>query len=159
MAGAIVAIVVVVFLLILVARTVRIVPQARAGIVERLGRAQRLGHLARRCGRHHAVAAAIAGDRRRRCGRGTGRARRDGGWGGGRGAADAGIGRCLAQLVAALTAQDRDAALLRSGGAGKQRAGQQDEGAISVLHARNRRHLNTASQWQVAHLAAMQGGA
>jgi len=38
MAGAIVAIVVVVFLLILFARTVRIIPQARAGIVERLGR-------------------------------------------------------------------------------------------------------------------------
>ncbi|MFL5829749.1 MAG: SPFH domain-containing protein, partial [Solirubrobacteraceae bacterium] len=41
MAGAIVAIVVVVFLLILFARTVRIVPQARAGIVERLGRYHR----------------------------------------------------------------------------------------------------------------------
>src|SRR5205814_9905178 len=38
MAGAIVAIVVVVFLLILFARTIRIVPQARAGVVERLGR-------------------------------------------------------------------------------------------------------------------------
>src|SRR5881275_931314 len=41
MAGAIVAIVVVVFLLILFARTVRIVPQARAGVVERLGRYHR----------------------------------------------------------------------------------------------------------------------
>src|ERR671924_2015032 len=41
MAGAIVAIVVVVFLLIMFARTVRIVPQARAGIVERLGRYHR----------------------------------------------------------------------------------------------------------------------
>ena len=41
MAGAIVAIVVVVFLLILFARTVRIIPQARAGIVERLGRYSR----------------------------------------------------------------------------------------------------------------------
>src|SRR5437588_806263 len=41
MAGAIVAIVVVVFLLIMFARTVRIVPQARAGVVERLGRYQR----------------------------------------------------------------------------------------------------------------------
>jgi regulator of protease activity HflC (stomatin/prohibitin superfamily) len=41
MAGAIVAIVVVVFLLIAFARTVRIVPQARAGIVERLGRYNR----------------------------------------------------------------------------------------------------------------------
>src|SRR5438270_12874044 len=41
MAGAIVAIVVVVFLLVLFARTVRIVPQARAGVVERLGRFQR----------------------------------------------------------------------------------------------------------------------
>jgi regulator of protease activity HflC (stomatin/prohibitin superfamily) len=41
MAGVIVAIVVVVFLLILFARTVRIVPQARAGIVERLGRYNR----------------------------------------------------------------------------------------------------------------------
>jgi regulator of protease activity HflC (stomatin/prohibitin superfamily) len=41
MAGGIVAIVVVVFLLVLFARTVRIVPQARAGIVERLGRYQR----------------------------------------------------------------------------------------------------------------------
>ena len=41
MAGAIVAIVVVVFLLIMFARTVRIVPQARAGIVERLGRYNR----------------------------------------------------------------------------------------------------------------------
>ena len=41
MAGAIVAIVVVVFLLILFSRTVRIVPQARAGVVERLGRYQR----------------------------------------------------------------------------------------------------------------------
>src|SRR5919201_982103 len=38
MAGAIVAAVVVVFLLILFARTIRIIPQARAGIVERLGR-------------------------------------------------------------------------------------------------------------------------
>src|SRR5579859_4936329 len=41
MAAAIVAIVVVVVLLILAARTVRIVPQARAGIVERLGRYNR----------------------------------------------------------------------------------------------------------------------
>src|SRR5690242_14643905 len=41
MAGAIVAIVVVVFLVILFARTIRIVPQARAGIVERLGRYHR----------------------------------------------------------------------------------------------------------------------
>jgi regulator of protease activity HflC (stomatin/prohibitin superfamily) len=41
MVGAIVAIVVVVFLLILFARTIRIVPQARAGIVERLGRYNR----------------------------------------------------------------------------------------------------------------------
>ncbi len=41
MAGAIVAIVVVVFLLVMFARTVRIVPQARAGIVERLGRYSR----------------------------------------------------------------------------------------------------------------------
>ena len=37
MAGAIVAVVVVVFLLIAFARTVRIVPQGRAGIVERFG--------------------------------------------------------------------------------------------------------------------------
>src|SRR5205823_6885341 len=41
MAGAIVAAVVVVFLLIMFARTVRIIPQARAGIVERLGRYNR----------------------------------------------------------------------------------------------------------------------
>ena len=41
MAGAIVAAVVVVFLLIAFARTVRIVPQARAGIVERFGRYNR----------------------------------------------------------------------------------------------------------------------
>jgi regulator of protease activity HflC (stomatin/prohibitin superfamily) len=41
MAGAIVAIVVVVFMLIVFARTVRIVPQARAGIVERFGRYHR----------------------------------------------------------------------------------------------------------------------
>src|SRR5438309_3518144 len=41
MAGAIVAIVVAVFLLIAFARTVRIIPQARAGIVERFGRYQR----------------------------------------------------------------------------------------------------------------------
>jgi regulator of protease activity HflC (stomatin/prohibitin superfamily) len=41
MAGAIVAIVVVVFLLVLAFRTVRIVPQARAGIVERFGRYNR----------------------------------------------------------------------------------------------------------------------
>jgi regulator of protease activity HflC (stomatin/prohibitin superfamily) len=41
MAGAIVAIVVVVFLVIMFARTIRIVPQARAGIVERLGRYHR----------------------------------------------------------------------------------------------------------------------
>jgi regulator of protease activity HflC (stomatin/prohibitin superfamily) len=41
MAAAIVAIVVVVFLVIMFARTVRIVPQARAGIVERLGRYNR----------------------------------------------------------------------------------------------------------------------
>ena len=41
MAGAIVAIVLVVFLVVLFARTVRIVPQARAGIVERLGRYHR----------------------------------------------------------------------------------------------------------------------
>jgi regulator of protease activity HflC (stomatin/prohibitin superfamily) len=41
MAGAIVAIVVVVLLVLVFARTVRIVPQARAGIVERLGRYQR----------------------------------------------------------------------------------------------------------------------
>jgi len=41
MAGGIAAIVIVVFLLIMFARTVRIVPQARAGIVERLGRYNR----------------------------------------------------------------------------------------------------------------------
>jgi regulator of protease activity HflC (stomatin/prohibitin superfamily) len=41
MAGAIVAAVVVVFLLIAFARTVRIIPQAKAGIVERLGRYSR----------------------------------------------------------------------------------------------------------------------
>src|SRR5919205_2098397 len=41
MAGAIVAIVVVVFLVIMFARTVRIIPQARAGVVERLGRYNR----------------------------------------------------------------------------------------------------------------------
>jgi regulator of protease activity HflC (stomatin/prohibitin superfamily) len=41
MAGAIVGAVVVIFLIILFARTVRIVPQARAGIVERLGRYSR----------------------------------------------------------------------------------------------------------------------
>jgi regulator of protease activity HflC (stomatin/prohibitin superfamily) len=41
MAGAIVAIVVVIFLLVMFARTVRIVPQARAGIVERFGRYHR----------------------------------------------------------------------------------------------------------------------
>src|SRR5947209_1420454 len=41
MAGAIVGIVVVVFLVIAFARTVRIVPQARAGIVERFGRYNR----------------------------------------------------------------------------------------------------------------------
>src|SRR5450755_2107888 len=41
MAGAIVAVVVVVFLVILSARTVRIIPQARAGIVKRFGRYDR----------------------------------------------------------------------------------------------------------------------
>jgi regulator of protease activity HflC (stomatin/prohibitin superfamily) len=41
MAGAIVAAVVVIFLLVMAARTVRIVPQARAGIVERFGRYNR----------------------------------------------------------------------------------------------------------------------
>ncbi len=41
MAGAIVAGVIVIFLIILFARTVRIVPQAKAGIVERLGRYNR----------------------------------------------------------------------------------------------------------------------
>jgi regulator of protease activity HflC (stomatin/prohibitin superfamily) len=41
MAGAIVGLVVLVFLLVMFARTIRIVPQARAGIVERLGRYNR----------------------------------------------------------------------------------------------------------------------
>ena len=41
MVGAIVAIVIVVFLLIAFARTVRIIPQARAGVVERFGRYSR----------------------------------------------------------------------------------------------------------------------
>jgi regulator of protease activity HflC (stomatin/prohibitin superfamily) len=41
MVGAIVAIVIVVFLLIAAARTVRIIPQARAGVVERFGRYSR----------------------------------------------------------------------------------------------------------------------
>ncbi|HTU95161.1 MAG TPA: SPFH domain-containing protein [Solirubrobacteraceae bacterium] len=41
MVGAIIAIVIVVFLVILFARTIRIVPQARAGIVERFGRYNR----------------------------------------------------------------------------------------------------------------------
>jgi regulator of protease activity HflC (stomatin/prohibitin superfamily) len=41
MVGVIVAVVVVVFLLIMFARTIRIVPQAKAGIVERLGRYSR----------------------------------------------------------------------------------------------------------------------
>ena len=40
-AGLIVLLVVAVFVLLLVARTIRIVPQARAGVVERLGRYQR----------------------------------------------------------------------------------------------------------------------
>src|SRR3954463_15925987 len=40
-AGPIVAIIVVVVLLITIFRTIRIIPQARAGIVERLGRYQR----------------------------------------------------------------------------------------------------------------------
>jgi regulator of protease activity HflC (stomatin/prohibitin superfamily) len=41
MVGAIVAIVVVVFLVVMFARTVRIIPQARAGVVERFGRYSR----------------------------------------------------------------------------------------------------------------------
>src|SRR4030088_3368685 len=41
MAAAIVGLVVLVFLLVMFARTIRIVPQARAGIVERLGRYNR----------------------------------------------------------------------------------------------------------------------
>ena len=41
MVGTIVVIVVVVFVLILLARTIRIIPQARAGVVERLGRYSR----------------------------------------------------------------------------------------------------------------------
>jgi regulator of protease activity HflC (stomatin/prohibitin superfamily) len=41
MVGLIVALVIVVFLLVMAARTIRIVPQARAGVVERLGRYQR----------------------------------------------------------------------------------------------------------------------
>src|SRR5947209_17609932 len=41
MAGLIVLIVVAVFFIFVAARTIRIVPQARAGIVERLGRYQR----------------------------------------------------------------------------------------------------------------------
>ena len=41
MAGAIVGVVVVIFLVIMFARTIRIVPQAKAGIVERLGRYHR----------------------------------------------------------------------------------------------------------------------
>jgi regulator of protease activity HflC (stomatin/prohibitin superfamily) len=41
MAGLIVLLVVVVFVLLLVARTIRIVPQARAGVIERFGRYQR----------------------------------------------------------------------------------------------------------------------
>jgi regulator of protease activity HflC (stomatin/prohibitin superfamily) len=41
MAGIIVAIVVVIFLVVMFARTIRVVPQARAGIVERFGRYQR----------------------------------------------------------------------------------------------------------------------
>ncbi len=41
MAGLIVLAIVVIFLLIVAARTIRIVPQARAGVVERLGRYQR----------------------------------------------------------------------------------------------------------------------
>ena len=41
MAGAIVALVVLVFVLIVAFRTIRIIPQARAGIVERLGRYNR----------------------------------------------------------------------------------------------------------------------
>jgi regulator of protease activity HflC (stomatin/prohibitin superfamily) len=41
MVGVIVAVVIVVFLAIVFARTIRIVPQARAGVVERLGRYHR----------------------------------------------------------------------------------------------------------------------
>ena len=41
MAGLIVAAVIVVFALIVAARTIRIIPQARAGVVERLGRYSR----------------------------------------------------------------------------------------------------------------------
>src|SRR3954453_9737221 len=40
-AGVIVLIVIAIFVLFLAARTVRIIPQARAGVVERLGRYQR----------------------------------------------------------------------------------------------------------------------
>ena len=47
----------------------------------------------------------------------------------------------------------------RPGRFARQQAGEQDEGGTDGLHARNRRQGLAASQWQVANLAGIGGGA
>ena len=55
----------------------------------------------------------------------------------------------MRRLIDALAAQNGDAALLGlSAGAGKG-AEEQDEGEGLIFHARNRRQVLAASQWQV----------
>ena len=71
----------------------------------------------------------------------------------------AGVGCALRWLIAALAAQNGDAALLGGGRNGSGQAGEQDEGVERSFHARNRRQGLAASQWQVAHLAGTGGGA
>ena len=145
------------------------------GVAQRLRRGDGLRHVARRR-RQDAARCAVIADRQRRAARSD-----DGLWGLGLGglrrgrcrhrwlgcggrtldrhAPDAGIGRGLCRLIAALAAQDGDAALLGQDGFARQQAGEQDEGGSDGFHARNCRQGLAASQWQVANLAGTGGGA
>ena len=121
------------------------------GGAERLGRGRSpaTARSARRAARSRALPARANGAPAA----GAGGARCDGA------RANADIRRGLAQLIAAFAAQDGGAALLGRRGRGEQGGGEQDEGDIFVFHARNRTQVTAASLWQVAHLAAMAGGA
>ena len=126
------------------------------GVAERLRRGDGLRHVALRRRGHDSARGAVIADRQRRTARsGLGltdlRLRRRRPWRGApldRHAPHAGIGR-LRRLIAALAAQDGDATLLGKDGCARQQAGEQDEGGTDGFHARNRRQVLAASQWQV----------
>ena len=112
------------------------------GGAEGLGRVKCLRELARSGGRQSGVVVRVTSRRVVR------------GWR----TANADIRRGLAQSIAAFAAQGGRAALLRRRGCSKQ-GGEQDQGELCLFHTRNCTQVKAASLWQVAHLAAISGGA